>query len=121
MCDVYRYRVKAPAGACQRTFGIERNVACRYNRRVARTPLALDTAPEIERRQLEGWRRMSPAEKAAIVSGLTQAAFDLALAGVRQRHPTASAREQFLRLALVTLGHGLARKVYPDIEELDLR
>jgi hypothetical protein len=35
--------------------------------------LSLDTSPEIERRQIERWRQMSPAQKAAIVSGLTQA------------------------------------------------
>ena len=46
-------------------------------------PLALDTSPEIERLQIEGWRRMSLEQKAAIVSGLTQAAFELAFAGVR--------------------------------------
>jgi hypothetical protein len=37
-------------------------------------PLSLDTPPDIEHRQIEAWRRMSPAEKAAIVSGLTRAA-----------------------------------------------
>ena len=83
-------------------------------------PLNLDTAPEIERLQIEGWRQMSAAEKAAIVSGLTQAVFDLALAGVRLRHPGAPAREQFLRLALITLGPDLARRVYPEIVASDL-
>jgi hypothetical protein len=34
-------------------------------------PLSLDRSPEIERLQVERWRRMSPAEKAALVSGLT--------------------------------------------------
>lgn len=85
------------------------------------TPLAADTAPDVERRQIDGWQRMSPAEKAAIVSGLTQAAYELALAGVRSRYPDASPREHFLRLALVTLGPELARKAYPDIDTLDLQ
>jgi hypothetical protein len=82
--------------------------------------LSADTSPEIERLQIERWRSMSAADKADIVSGLTQTAFDLALAGVRHRHPDASPREQFLRLAIVTLGFDLARKAYPDIERLDL-
>jgi hypothetical protein len=43
----------------------------------------------------------------------------LAMAGVRQRYPAASSREQFLRLAQVTLGNELARKAYPEIEALD--
>lgn len=83
-------------------------------------PLSLDTPPEIERLQIERWRQMSPAQKAAIVSGLTQAVYDLALAGIRMRHPDASAREQFLRLALITLGSDLARRAYPEIAATDL-
>ena len=82
-------------------------------------PLALDTSPEIERLQIEGWRRMSSEQKAATVSGLTQAAFDLAFAGVRHRHPEASSRELRLRLAIATLGIELARKAFPDIAALD--
>jgi hypothetical protein len=82
--------------------------------------LSADTSPEIERLQIERWRSMSAADKADVVSGLTQTTFDLALAGVRHRHPDASPREQFLRLAIVTLGFDLARKAYPDIERLDL-
>jgi len=33
--------------------------------------LSLDTSSEIERLQIERWRQMSAAQKAAIVSGLT--------------------------------------------------
>ena len=83
--------------------------------------LSLDTSPEIERLQIEGWRRMSPAQKAATVTGLTQMVFDLARAGIRQRHPDASPREQRLRLAIITLGPELARQVFPEVAALDLR
>jgi len=69
----------------------------------------------VERRQIEAWRQMSAADKAAIVTGLTQAVFDLARAGVRHRYPDASAHEQFLRLAIVTLGLELAGRVYPEV------
>jgi len=62
---------------------------------------------------------MSAAEKGALVTGLTQAVYDLARAGVRHRHPDAAPREVFLRLAIVTLGADLARKAYPDIAALD--
>jgi hypothetical protein len=58
---------------------------------------------------------MSAADKAAVVTGLTQAVFDLARAGVRHRHPNASPHEQFLRLAVVTLGAELAGRVYPEV------
>jgi hypothetical protein len=83
--------------------------------------LSPDTPPEIERRQIDGWRRMSAADKAATVTGLTRAVYELALAGVRQRHPHASPREQFLRLAVLTLGRDLACRAYPEIAVLDLR
>ena len=92
----------------------------RYNLAVPPVPLSLDTSPEIERLQIERWRHMSPAQKAAVVSGLTQAVHDLALAGVRLRHPQASAREQFLRLSLITLGVDLARRAYPEIATTNL-
>jgi hypothetical protein len=91
-----------------------------YNPEVPSFPLSADTAADVERMQVEGWRRMSAAEKAALISGLTQAAYDLALAGVRHRHPDASPREQFLRLALITLGHDLAIRTYPEIIALHL-
>lgn len=78
------------------------------------TPLALDTSPEVERRQIQAWRVMSAAEKAATVTGLTRAARALSEAGVRHRHPNASPREIFLRMAVVVLGADLARRAYPD-------
>ncbi len=77
-------------------------------------PLSLDTAPEVERRQVEAWRQMSAAEKAAIVTGLTRAAWAMAAAGVRQRYPDAPPREHFLRLAILVLGPELARRAFPD-------
>jgi len=85
---------------------------------VERAPLTLDTSPDIEARQIESWRRMSGAEKAAIVTGLTQAAYTMTFAGVRQRYPGASPREQFLRVALIVLGAELACLAYPEAAEL---
>ena len=87
---------------------------------MALSPLNDDTSLDIEQRQVEAWRRMTPAEKAALITGLTAAAFDLALAGVRHRYPGATEREHFLRLALITLGPDLARLAYPDIDALGL-
>jgi hypothetical protein len=77
-------------------------------------PLTLDTSPEIERLQVEAWRRMSPAEKAATITGLTRAAHAMTRAGVRHRYPGGSPRELFLRTAIVTLGSELAVAAYPD-------
>jgi len=90
-----------------------------YNRDVDSQPLALDTTPEIEKRQVEAWRRMRPAEKLALVLQMSANVRQLALAGVRRRHPDASTHELQLRLAQVILGDELARAVYPEIDTLD--
>src|SRR5687768_4207750 len=52
--------------------------------------VAQDTSEDVERRQIEGWRRMSPDEKAGIIAGLTQTVYELAMAGIRARHPNAT-------------------------------
>jgi hypothetical protein len=78
-------------------------------------PLSDDTSAAIEQRQIDAWRQMTAEQKAALVTGLTQAVFDLARAGIRDRYPDATPREAFLRLALVALGAELARKAYPDV------
>ena len=63
---------------------------------------------------------MSAAQKAALVTSATRAANSMALAGIRDRFPHASPREQFLRLAILKFGSELARKAYPEIDELQL-
>lgn len=83
-------------------------------------PLARDTTSDVEARQIEAWQRMTPADKLAIVAGLSRAVFDLGLAGVRDRYPAASHREHFLRLAIQRFGRDLAAKVYPEIDALNL-
>jgi len=85
---------------------------------VAYKPLARDTSAEVERLQIARWQNMSAAEKAAIVSGLSRAAHQLALAGIKHRHPHAGTREQFLRLAILNLGFDLARRAYPEIDDI---
>ena len=77
-------------------------------------PLADDTPAEVEERQIEAWRRMSTPEKAALVSGLTNATFVMARAGIQHRYPGASEREVFLRMAVLILGRELAERAYPD-------
>jgi hypothetical protein len=81
-------------------------------------PLADDTPIEVEERQIEEWRRMSTAEKAALISGLTNATFVLARAGLRRRYPGASDGELFLRMAVLTLGRDLAERAFPDARSL---
>ncbi len=78
------------------------------------TPLALDTSAAVESQQIAAWRRMSPREKAVLVTALTRTAYEMAWAGVRHRHPDASPREHFLRVAVIVLGPDLAKAAYPD-------
>ena len=58
-----------------------------------------DTHPKIEALLIEGYRRMSPAQKLERVRALTRAVQELALLDVRRRHPDADEREQVLRVA----------------------
>jgi len=86
-----------------------------------RVPLAEDTSPEIEQMQIEAWRRMTPQQKADIVTGLTRTALTLTKSGIMDRFPNASPHEQRLRLALILLGRELAGKMFPDLDTLDPR
>lgn len=61
---------------------------------------------------------MSPLQKAEIVDQATRDVMMLAVAGIRQRHPGASERECFLRLAALRLGPTLVREVYSDASEI---
>lgn len=84
--------------------------------------LSADTAADVEQRQVEAWRRLSAAERLRLVSATTRAVMGLALAGIRRRHPQASERECFLRLAAIRLGVDITRQVYPDaVHVTDLR
>jgi hypothetical protein len=78
----------------------------------------VDTSPDVERLQVEGWRRMSPDDKARAIAGLTQTVYELAVAGVRARYPDATPHEQSLRLAVVLLGPELAGTAYPETTSL---
>ena len=80
--------------------------------------LSADSSPAIERLQVDAWRRMSSVDKARAVDGLSRAAQALALAGIRQRHPGASERECFLRLAVLKLGSEETLRLYPDAAAL---
>ena len=82
---------------------------------------SLDTSREAERVQFKKWRAMSPGQRLSLAVSMSQSVRALALAGVRQRYPDASAREQLLRLAVTIHGRDLATAAYPEIAVLDLR
>lgn len=81
--------------------------------------LRADTDAASEQQQIERWRVMTPAEKFRVVGELNAAVDAMAVAGIRLRHPGASSREQFLRLAGVKLGRDVAQQVYPEMAHLD--
>lgn len=58
-----------------------------------------DTDPAVEALLIEGFRRMTPAEKLQRVAELNRAVQELALSDIRERHPEAGERELALRLA----------------------
>lgn len=82
------------------------------------TPTCRHTSIAAARHQIELWRRMTPAEKLGLVSSASRSAHAMAAAGVRQRYPQATEREVFLRLAVLRLGHELAREAFPEVENL---
>jgi hypothetical protein len=66
-----------------------------------------DTHPTIQALLIEGYRKMSPAQKLERVRLLNHAVQQLALMDIRRRHPNADEREQALRLA--------SRWIEPDL------
>jgi hypothetical protein len=80
--------------------------------------LTKDTDSVIEARQIERWRTMTPEEKLHAMSAASADVRELAMAGLRFRHPSASEREIFLRSAILTIGGENAVKVYPEAAAL---
>ncbi len=78
-----------------------------------------DTPREIEEIQLEGYRRMTPAEKFRCVSDLNQLVWKLAEARIRAQYgPEISEREVKLRLAALRLDRETMVRVFDwDPEE----
>jgi len=62
--------------------------------------------------QIEFLRRMPTWKKMSMVDGLNEAVKNLALTGIKQHHPTATAEQLHRMLADLMLGEELARKVY---------
>ena len=76
-----------------------------------RVPLS-DTSEDARRVMIEGYRRMSPAEKIHQVNELTKIVEQMALARIRRQHGDISEREQKLRLASLWLDRETMIKVF---------
>lgn len=79
--------------------------------------LSADTSPQMEQIQIEGLRRMPVWRKLALVGELNRAVRELALAGLRQRHPHDTPAQRQRRLADLILGTELAARVYGPAPE----
>jgi len=77
-----------------------------------RRTLSRDTSPDAEAVQIEIYRRMPARRKLELVAEANRTARDLALSGLRSRHPEAGPEELFRRLMDLMLGEELAAAVY---------
>jgi hypothetical protein len=78
-----------------------------------------DTPPEIERIIIEGYRKMSAAQKLQIMQDLMRTAQLLALGEIQRRYPNAKKRELQLRLASRWIEPELMREAFgwdPEVE-----
>ncbi len=71
-----------------------------------------DTSPEAQRVQDDIYRRMSPARKYHLVFQTYEMGRQLAMAGLRMRHPQATEEELWRLWAQQHLGRELFEKVY---------
>jgi len=79
--------------------------------------LSPDTHPEIERLQIERLRQMPSWRKIELVGDMNETVRTLALAGLRQRHPSDTPAQRRRRLADLMLGPELAERVYGPLQE----
>jgi hypothetical protein len=79
--------------------------------------LSEDTAPEIERMQLDLLREMPAWRKVELVGEMYRTVRTMALAGLRERHPHDSPERIRRRLADLMLGPELAERVYGPLPE----
>ncbi len=75
-----------------------------YAQAVVDSPVPLDTEPEVFRRQIERWREMTPAERAALADRLSIDVVTMASSGIRRDRPDIS--EDELVRELVRRRHG---------------
>lgn len=87
----------------------------------ARRTLSRDTSLDAEAVQIEIYRRMSARRKLELVEEANRTARELALAGLRRRHPEAGPDEIFRRLMDLMLGEDLAAEVYGPLAAGDGR
>lgn len=84
---------------------------------VAYPTLSPDTAPDVERVQIEVYRRMPAWRKVELVDDAIELSRQLAFAGVRARHPHASPEELRRRFLGIWVGEDLASEAWGPLPE----
>jgi len=74
-----------------------------------------DTAPEANRRYHELLRERAPYERLAQAMALTKMVRELAVAGIRTRHPDADEAEVRVRLAARLYGRAVALRLFGEV------
>lgn len=82
----------------------------------ANPTLPRDTTPEANEAQLEAYRRLGGAGRAAVMFRLGDLARRTAMAGIRRRHPEYDEPRVRLALARLLLGDDLVKRVWPSQE-----
>src|SRR5205814_1163348 len=75
-----------------------------------------DTTPEAWRVQLEIYRRMSPSKRLELALRMSDSVREIAVAGMRARHPEYNERQVQLAVNRLLLGDELFRKAFPGVE-----
>jgi len=71
-----------------------------------------DTDSAIEAMRIAGFQKMTPAQKLALAGALTRNIRQLALAGIRLRHPGIDDREAMLRLAAMSIDRAIMVRAF---------
>jgi len=77
----------------------------------------VDTSPEADARYHELLRRLSPERRLEAAIRLSSAVRELAVAGIRARHPEASEHELRVRLTVRLYGRSHARRLFGDVPD----
>jgi hypothetical protein len=77
-------------------------------------PPSLDTTPEAHAAQLAVWRRMGPERRLLLALQMSDEIREVALCGIRHRHPDYTEEEARFALFRHLHGHELFVRVWPD-------
>ena len=76
-----------------------------------------DTSPEADARYHELLRAQTPAQRLEQAAALTRAVRELAIAGIRQRHPAATDAEVRVRLTVRLYGREVAARLHGELPD----